>query len=170
MKLELRKANDLNLVYQIMKDAKEYFKTSGIDQWQGEYPSLELLQHDIDSGCGYFMVVDDEVVGYFMMSFEGENTYREIFDGTWTMDDSYVVIHRFAILQKYHGRGLAKEFLSLIELEIIERFYYHYIRVDTHEDNQIMRHLLESMGYQYAGVIYLENGERRLAYDKVLIQ
>lgn len=170
MRLRLRKADDLELVFQIMMDAKEYFKITGINQWGNDYPSRELLQSDIDSGCGYFMIVDDEVIGYFMMSFDGENTYREIFDGTWTMDDAYAVIHRFAILQKYHGQGLAKEFFSLIELEVLEHYYYHYIRIDTYQNNQVMRHLLETMGYQYAGVIYLENGESRLAYDKVLIE
>lgn len=170
MKLELKKAATLDLVYEIMMDAKKYFKESGIPQRQGEYPSRELLQSDIDSGCGYFMVVDGEVAGYFMMSFDGENTYREIFDGTWTMDCSYVVIHRFALRSNYRGKGLSRQFLSLIELEILEHFYYHYICIDTHRDNQVMRHLLESMNYRYAGIIYLENGEERLAYDKVLIE
>ena len=40
------------------------------------------------------------------------------------------------------------------------------IRIDTHRDNVIMRHLLEKHGFKYCGIIYLENGDERLAYQK----
>ena len=39
------------------------------------------------------------------------------------------------------------------------------IRIDTHKDNAIMRHCLESYGFRYCGIIYLENGDERLAYQ-----
>lgn len=41
------------------------------------------------------------------------------------------------------------------------------LRVDTHEDNRIMRHCIEKFGFVYCGVIYLQNGDPRLAYQKV---
>jgi RimJ/RimL family protein N-acetyltransferase len=39
------------------------------------------------------------------------------------------------------------------------------IRIDTHRDNTIMQHLLSKYGFQYCGIIYLANGDERLAYQ-----
>ena len=42
------------------------------------------------------------------------------------------------------------------------------IRVDTHEDNIGMQKLLEKCGFEKCGIIHLENGDPRVAYEKVL--
>ena len=44
------------------------------------------------------------------------------------------------------------------------------IRVDTHRDNKIMQKLLSTRGYVYCGVIYLADGQARLAYQKVVTE
>jgi hypothetical protein len=41
------------------------------------------------------------------------------------------------------------------------------IRIDTHRDNKIMRHLVEKHGFAYCGIIYLDNGDERLAYQLI---
>ncbi len=40
------------------------------------------------------------------------------------------------------------------------------IRIDTHKDNHIMRHLLEERGYDERGVIYVDDGSPRIAYQR----
>ena len=40
------------------------------------------------------------------------------------------------------------------------------VRVDTHKDNYVMQNMLKKLGYSYCGIIYLENGDPRLAYQK----
>lgn len=42
------------------------------------------------------------------------------------------------------------------------------IKVDTHENNKPMQRLLEKLGYEYCGIIYLENGDKRVAFEKLL--
>jgi len=42
------------------------------------------------------------------------------------------------------------------------------MRIDTHEDNLGMQKLLRSSGYTYCGVIYLTNGDKRLAFENIL--
>ena len=42
------------------------------------------------------------------------------------------------------------------------------IRIDTHRDNRIMQHNILKEGFAYCGIIYLENGDERLAYQKLL--
>mgnify|MGYP003296922186 CR=1 FL=1 len=39
------------------------------------------------------------------------------------------------------------------------------IRIDTHHDNVVMQRLLKKLGFQYCGIIHLENGDPRLAFQ-----
>ena len=41
---------------------------------------------------------------------------------------------------------------------------YDNVRIDTHEDNAPMKYVLEKLGFEYCGVIYLEDGDARDAY------
>ena len=43
---------------------------------------------------------------------------------------------------------------------------YPNVRIDTHEDNYVMQNMLKKLGYTYCGIIHLENGDPRLAYQK----
>ena len=40
------------------------------------------------------------------------------------------------------------------------------LRIDTHRDNVVMQHMLDKNGFQYCGIIYLEDGSERLGYQK----
>ena len=42
------------------------------------------------------------------------------------------------------------------------------IKIDTHEDNQIMRKMLSSTGFTHCGTILLRDGNKRLAFEKTL--
>ena len=39
------------------------------------------------------------------------------------------------------------------------------LRIDTHRDNSIMRHNILKYGFRYCGIIFLESGDERLAYQ-----
>jgi RimJ/RimL family protein N-acetyltransferase len=41
------------------------------------------------------------------------------------------------------------------------------LRIDTHEDNKRMQHILAKNGFVYCGIV-LQNGSDRLAYEKKL--
>ena len=42
------------------------------------------------------------------------------------------------------------------------------VRIDTHRENKTMRRIIERYGFKYCGIIYLLNGDERLAYQKTL--
>lgn len=42
------------------------------------------------------------------------------------------------------------------------------IRIDTHQDNKSMQRLILKNNFEYCGIIYVEDGSERLAYEKVL--
>ena len=41
------------------------------------------------------------------------------------------------------------------------------VRADTHADNKIMQHLLEENGFTKCGIIHVEDGTPRIAYQKM---
>ena len=77
------------------------------------------------------------------------------------LDDTlpYHVIHRIASYLEAHG----------IFSTIMDFCFSHdsNIRIDTHKDNCIMQHNIEKHGFNYCGIIYLANGDERLAYQKL---
>ena len=80
--------------------------------------------------------------------------------GEW-VDDTlpYVTIHRLASTKD--SNGVAKACFDWCWSQC------HNLRVDTHEDNVIMRHCIEKAGFRYCGIIHLLNGDPRLAYQKI---
>ena len=42
------------------------------------------------------------------------------------------------------------------------------LKIDTHRDNIVMQHLLDKNEFKYCGVVYVEDGTERIAYQKVL--
>ena len=71
-----------------------------------------------------------------------------------------VTIHRIA--GSGAGKGIFRECLAYCLARIPN------IRIDTHRDNAAMRHLLEKHGFRKCGVIYVEDGSPRIAYQKCL--
>jgi predicted GNAT family N-acyltransferase len=68
------------------------------------------------------------------------------------------VIHRIASSGRCHG--MMDFVLRCCESEIDN------IRIDTHKDNAIMQHILESHHYTKCGTIYTDDGTPRIAYQK----
>jgi hypothetical protein len=98
------------------------------------------------------------IVGTFAFIPGPDVTYKVIYDGQWLNDKPYYVIHRIASTPRSHG------ILDAL-LDYCEALSPN-IRIDTHEDNIIMRKGLEKRGYQYCGIIHLLNGDERLAFQK----
>ena len=80
-------------------------------------------------------------------------------EGKWMYDSSCCRIHRIAV--KEHNRGYASACFHYAYLQ------NRHIRIDTHEKNLPMRKLLEKEGFTYCGKIVVEDGNVRLAYEKV---
>ena len=101
---------------------------------------------------------------------DGEPTYDKIYDGHWlTGDDSrdYIAIHRVAIAVASRGSG-ASAFMMQYAAELARGIGRKSVRIDTHEGNVVMRRMLEKNGFVYCGVIYLDSGAARVAYEKII--
>ena len=132
-------------------------KTGNPTQWGTHYPPREMLEVDIPAGNLY--VVEDEVIhGVFAWFTEPDPTYGYIEDGAWLNDSPYGTLHRVA------ADGSGGVFAAVLNFAASRN---PHIRIDTHADNKVMQHVLEKYGFKRTGIIYLEDGDPRIAYEKV---
>lgn len=149
----------LDKILEIYESARAYMRENGNRfQWAGGYPSRELLERDIECGQLYLCTEENEICGVFCY-FEGEDpTYQNIYEGAWLNDRPYGVIHRIAVAR--HCRGVASFCFS----HCFSRC--QNLKIDTHADNLPMQKALAKNGFSRCGIIYLENGDPRIAYQK----
>ena len=147
-------------IMKVIDAAKKIMRQSGnMHQWGEGYPSEAIIMADMERNGGFVIDDDGKVVGYFAFLSSPEPTYDRIFGGTWLDDtQSYHVVHRIASYPDAHG----------IFSSIMDFCFSHdaNIRIDTHKDNVIMQHNIMKHGFTYCGIIYLANGDERLAYQK----
>lgn len=159
--MEIRKAElaDLSRMMEIYADARAYMRNHGnATQWAGGYPSEERIREDIGAGESYVCVKNGELLGVFCFFAHKDSTYDVIYEGSWLNDEPYGVIHRIAVAK--HHRGVAS-------------FCYEFalsqcpnLRIDTHRDNMPMQNSLIKNGFQRCGIIHLQNGDPRIAFQK----
>ena len=157
---------DLDMIMQIIEDARISITKLGIDQWQYGYPSRDIVKDDIANGISY--VVDDgEVCAVFALKDDGEPTYEKIYQGKWINNEKYVALHRIAITPSMRGTGLAGNIIDFI-VKYCRENGFSSIKVDTHKGNIPMRKMLEKNGFSYCGVILLADKQKRVAYEKII--
>ena len=153
--------SDITDIVLVMEAAKKIMRQSGnMYQWGDGYPSEAVIISDMEKHGGFVIEDAGRIVAYFAFLSSPEPTYSKIYDGKWLDDvQSYHVVHRIASFPDVHG----------IFSSIMDFCFLHdsNIRIDTHKDNRIMQHNIVKHGFTYCGIIYLANGDERLAYQKL---
>lgn len=161
MDIRIAHNDDLAEVMAVLAAAKGIMRASGnYGQWIGGYPSEEVILEDIARGNGFVVLDDGRIVAYFAFIASPEPTYARIYNGAWLNDSlPYHVVHRIGSYPEVHG-----VFNAVMDW-CFERD--PNIRIDTHRDNRIMQHCIDRYGFTYCGIIYLESGDERLAYQLI---
>ena len=148
---------DLEKIEEIYKNARDFMAKSGNEsQWGNSYPEKEMLSDDIDKEQLYVIEEKNRICGVFAFIIGEDETYSKI-DGKWMEDSEYGTIHRIAGDGITHGImytavGYCKKIIS-------------HLRIDTHENNHIMKSLIERCGFEKCGTIYTYDGSPRIAYE-----
>lgn len=167
MEFRQAKISDLDQIVEIIELSKKYLKETKVDQWQDGYPAKEDLRRDIESGSSYVLTNKDEIVATTVISLDGESTYNSIFNGEWITNEDYIVMHRVAVHDKYKGKGIFKELIKEAESLALNKGISS-IKIDTHRDNISMQRAVVKNDFKKCGIIYLEDGSERIAFEKVL--
>lgn len=158
--MEIRNATqaDMPEILSVYERARAFMRESGNpDQWRNRDPAPEVIAEDIADGNLYVIVDEDGIEGVF--AFIPHEDYGAI-DGAWLSDEPSCAVHRVASAGK--KRGILKTVMDYAFSRA------RNIKIDTHHDNRVMQHQLEKYGFLRCGVIYLENGDPRLAYQMVI--
>ena len=172
---------DLLALRSVFEAAKAIMRADGnLEQWSAPgFPDDSLLLRDIDRGGGFVIesrwpvaaghdekdvmpgltghLAAPRIVAYFALLPSPEPTY-DVIDGAWLTDGPYGVIHRMASYPEVHGI-----FSTVIDYAATR---YAHLRIDTHRDNRIMQHLIGKHGFTCCGIIWLQDGTERLAYER----
>ncbi len=147
---------DLPRIQEIYAYARGFMaQTGNPNQWKNNHPPVVQLEADIAEGTLYVIREAGVIHGVFYF-FIGEDPTYGIIDGTWASDAPYGTIHRIA------GDGSGGILAAAVAFC---REKIQHLRIDTHEDNKVMQRALAKQGFQRRGIIYLANGEPRIAYD-----
>lgn len=146
----------------IFEQGKRIMRKDGnMKQWTGGYPTIEIINKDIENGNSYVCIDGQQtIIGTFAFIKGNDPTYEHIYEGEW-IDNTrpYGVIHRLASTED--SKGVAAGCLQWCYEQISN------LRADTHRDNHILQYILKKHGFQYCGIIYLLNGDERLAFQKL---
>ena len=156
----IRKATyeDLPALMELFGRARKIMRESGnLHQWSDDYPSEEIVSKDIENGVCHVLCQEERIIATMAFIPGPDPTYTEIYDGKWIDDSPYYVIHRIAAAESGHK---AAHRLLMWAFTLTDS-----IRIDTHKDNVIMKHILGKQGFTYCGVIHLKNGDPRDAYQ-----
>lgn len=160
MKIRKAKLEDVNAIQKIYDHAVNYMrKNNNPNQWKKGYPGIDLIKSDIESGKSYLCVEEDQILAVFYFTAgEEDPTYKRIFRGSWLNEETYGVIHRIATSKNKNGlAGFCIDYCF---------DQCQNIRIDTHKDNLPMRTFLRKKGFIECGIIYLNDGSERIAYQK----
>lgn len=159
--IEIRTASmeDLPEILKVYECARGFMAATGNpNQWGKTNPPVGTLVEDIEKGQLYTAVHDGQICGAFAFILGGDPTYGYI-EGKWSSDEDYGTIHRVA--SNGTVRGMFAACIGYCGSKC------RYLRIDTHAENKVMQRAITKQGFSYCGVIYLENGDPRLAYDRI---
>ena len=161
MKIRPAELSELDHLMDLYDAGRRFMRRSGNEnQWIKGYPERKMIAEDIRLGHLFVAEEAGETAAVFCF-FHGEDvepTYRKI-DGAWLCDGPYGVLHRIASSGKY------PDMVKFCTDWCLNQ--HPNLKIDTHRDNRPMQNALMRCGFHYCGVIVIEDGSERLAYQKM---
>ncbi len=166
--------DDVPAIIAILETGRELLAADGIDQWQdGTGPGAKDVTNDLMQGWGRVFCVRGQVAATAALIPGPEPNYDVIEEGRWDRTGNatgvYATIHRVAVSPAFRGNHIAHRFYQRLIEEARARGFAE-IRVDTHEENMRMRHVIEGCGFAYAGRVFIDGDKNqpRRAYQLFL--
>ena len=156
---EKARPGDMEEILSIYAGARKFMAERGNpNQWTNGYPLRADLEQDMRCGSLY-VCRTGRIEAVFKFITEPDPTYG-IITGAWLSSGPYGTLHRVA------SAGNISGIFDSIVSWASDRC--SSLRADTHRDNTVMQRALKRCGFEYCGIIFLENGDERLAYEKII--
>ncbi|HEY9542749.1 MAG TPA: GNAT family N-acetyltransferase [Prevotella sp.] len=157
---------DFDSCWQLIDEARWKMIRDGRCQWTSDYPSPDIIRHDIDQGHAFVIENEGKITTYGVIAINAEPAYSQP-SAHWLSHGDYFVIHRLAVSVDERGRGWGHRFIEETERHSRQRGV-NSIKIDTNYDNTQMLSMMKSMGYTACGEIDYGDKGMRLAFEKLL--
>ena len=149
---------DIETVMRMYDHSRSVMRANGnFTQWVG-YPTRHYVEEDIACGASRIVEKHGIPIGTFAVVPGIEPTYGVIAHGRWIDNVTpYATVHRMAAMPNTHGIADAAFAYS--------KEHHDHLRVDTHADNHAMRHIMDKEGFVYCGIVFMDDGSPRVAYE-----
>ena len=142
-------------IYAIARDFMRH--TGNPTQWGNKNPPQAMLEADINAGQLYVCEDNGEIYGVFAFIIGDDPAYAVIEDGAWGDNSRYGTIHRLA--SSGTQSGVFGECMAYCAAQI------NHLRIDTHQNNKVMQHLIAKHGFTRRGIVHMADGSPRIAYE-----
>lgn len=150
MKIRLARKEESNKVFDIYLDAKQKLEESGIYQWNDYYPTLQLIENDIENRYLYVIEENNLLYGAVNISEIQEKAYAKI---NWEFTIGKVlVVHRLVISPHHRGVGLGRQLMDYVEQYALINDYAS-IRLDVYSKNELATLMYKKRGYLTRGTV-----------------
>ncbi|HXS37857.1 MAG TPA: GNAT family N-acetyltransferase [Flavipsychrobacter sp.] len=166
MEIKLAEHNQTEEIFSILCNCKHELDKQGIFQWMDSYPTLSIVERDIEKKYLYCAVVENRCVGVISINDEQDPKYATI---TWNNNiGKMLIIHRLAVDPLYQGQGIARKLMDFAELYGINN-NYSSVRLDAYSPNKRVLQFYEARGYKKRGEIFFDGRELPFfLYEKAL--
>ena len=157
MEIRNARAEELSEILDIYERARTFMKENGNPtQWEGGYPSPEILQADIEKNALYVIEGSGVLHGVFAFFPKGDPAYDTL-PVSWLNDLPHAAIHRVA------SAGTAKGVLGACVRFCLS--HAKNLKIDTHKDNTVMQAALLKQGFTACGVAEIPDVGERIVYQ-----
>ena len=166
-KYRLATLEDIDEVMAIIEDGRAFLKPQNSGQWQDGYPDRNSLLNDINNQNLYVLLTEENKIASVAAFTYYEPDYDHLYEGKWISDYPYMVMHRISVKNEYRGEGYGFDLFLLFE-KVANEKGYKSLRIDTHENNKIMLHLIDKLGFVYCGKAILTPNKDRMVFEKLI--
>jgi predicted GNAT family N-acyltransferase len=153
--------NDLDNIITILSQCSKQLLLLGIEQWDSNYPTREMISEDIENGFVY--VGDDESSPTVLMgtiTIGSEKTDEHHAHICWDFQtEKYIFFNRLAVLPQFQGQGFASQFMDFAEI-YAEKKGVESLRLDARTEYPRVLDMYIQRGYHPKGSVSYRNATR----------
>lgn len=152
--ISMGRMTEIDAIVQLTKACGQHMRNNGIDQWDEEYPTRDIIENDVKTGTLFAYREEDEIVGIVVLNESQDEEYKEI---DWSTNDSdrNIVVHRLAVHPSQQGKGIGKKLMDFAE-QWAKSHNYDAIRLDTYSQNMRNQKFYMKRGYTDLGSVFLK--------------
>ncbi len=142
MLFRLARQEEQNAILSLYQDAaSDPFST-----WNEYYPSMQEIEHDIETGNLYLLVEQDTLIGALSVVPENELDERP----EWRIRENAAEIARVAIARSHRGKGYAAVMMREILEQLKEEIYFS-VHLSVAKKNLPALTTYEKLGFETVG-------------------